>query len=137
MVSVRALDAHAGLVAGDDLSLAQGRDGRVTAGMEAALRAAEQVHQPALAEGEAEQIGERRLQPLVGQGLEGLQVRRHRMQPRTERGAAPCLGHRCDDPLPAALTTHREPAVLRHDRRHRGQLDLLRDADDPRRKSGM
>lgn len=54
-VSVRALDAHAGLVAGDDLSLAHHRDGRVTAGMEAALRAAEQVHQPALAEGEAEQ----------------------------------------------------------------------------------
>lgn len=54
MVSVRAFDAHAGLVAGDDLSPTQQRDGRVTAGMEAALRLAEQVHQPALAEGEAE-----------------------------------------------------------------------------------
>ena len=65
MVSVRALDAHAGLVAGDNLGLAQDRDGRITTGTEAALRAAEQVHQPALAEGEAEQIGERRLQPFV------------------------------------------------------------------------
>ena len=41
-------------------------DGCVTAGTEAALRAAQQVHQPALTEREAEQVGERRLQPLVG-----------------------------------------------------------------------
>lgn len=56
MVSVRAFNAQAGLVARDDLSLAQDRDGRVSAGMEAALRAAEQIYQPALAEGETKQF---------------------------------------------------------------------------------
>jgi hypothetical protein len=137
VVSARALDAHAGLVAGDDLSLAQGRDGRVTTGTEAVLRAPEQVHQPALAEGEAEQVGQRRLQPLVGQGLKGLEVRRHRVQPRTERGAARRFGRWRDHAHPAARTTNGKALVLRHDRRHRGQLDLLRDADDLCRKSGV
>jgi hypothetical protein len=137
VVSVRALDAHAGLVAGDDLSPAQDRDGHVTTGTEPALRAPEQVHQPALAERQAEQVGERRLQPFVGERLKGLQIRRHRMQPRTEGRTARGGRHWCHDPLPAARAPDREPAVLRHDRRHLRQLDLLARADDPRRKSDV
>jgi hypothetical protein len=84
VVGVRALDAHACFVAGDDLSPAQGRDGSVTTRMETALRAAEQVHQPALAERQSEQVGERRLQPFVRERLKGLEVRRHRVQPRAK-----------------------------------------------------
>ena len=39
--------------------------------------------------------------------------------------------------ISAARATDREPTVLRDHWRHRGQLDLLRDADDLRRKSGV
>jgi hypothetical protein len=130
VIGVRAFDPHAGLVAGDDLSLAQGRDGRVATRTEAALRAAEQVHQPALAEREAEQVGERRLQPLIRERLKGLQVRRHRMQPWAEGRAARCRGRWRDHARPAGRTTNGNAPMLRHMRRHRGQLDPLRDADD-------
>ena len=137
MVSVRALDVHAGLVAGDDLSPAQHRDGRVATRTAAALGTPEQVHQPELAEREAEQVGQRRLQPLVRERLKGLEVRRHRMQPWAEGRAARRFRHRCDDPLPAGRTTNGNAPVLRHDRCHRGQLDPLTDADDLCRKSGV
>jgi hypothetical protein len=53
VVSARALEVHAGVAAGVDFSLAQGRDGLVATRTEAALRLAVQVHQPALSEHEA------------------------------------------------------------------------------------
>ena len=85
----------------------------------ALLCAAEQVHQPALAERPGQTDGKSvRLQPLVGQGLEGFEVRRHRMKPRAKRRAPRCLGLWSNHPRPAARATYREPAVLPHDRRH-------------------
>jgi hypothetical protein len=130
MVGGAALDAHAGLVGGDDLGPPQRRNGGLATRTEARLRAAEQVHQPALAEAEPEQVGQRRLQPLIRERLKGLEIRRHRVQPRPERRALRFLRHRRDNPRPAIRALHGEPPVLRPDRRHRGQLDPLRDADD-------
>ena len=59
------------------------------------------------------------------------------MQPRTERGAARRFGRWRDHAYPAARTTNGKGLVSRHARRHRGQLDLLEDADDLRRNSGV
>lgn len=67
MIGIAALDAHAGLVRGDDRRLMQRRYGFFATGAEEPLRTAEQVHQAALAEGEPKQVGKRRLQSLVGQ----------------------------------------------------------------------
>jgi hypothetical protein len=71
-----------------------------------------------------------RLQPLIQERLKGLEIRRHRVQPRPERRALRFLRHRRDNPRPAIRALHGEPPVLRHDRRYRGQLGPLRDADD-------
>ena len=130
MVSVAALDAHARLVRCDHRGPAQGGHGGRATGAEAPLGALKQVHQPALAEGETEQVRQGRLQPLVGQRLEGLQIRRHRMQPRAERRAARRLRHRRDHPRLAGRAVHGQPSMLRHDRRHLRQLDPLGHAHD-------
>src|SRR5829696_8669848 len=79
VIRVCALDPHPGLVRSDDRGPAQRRAGILAWGLELTLRPAQQVHQPALADGEPEQVGERTLQPLVGQRLEGLEVSCHRM----------------------------------------------------------
>ena len=83
---------------------------RLATGLEAGLRTPEQVHQAALAEREPEQIRQGRLQPLVGEGLKGLEIGRHRMQPRAERRAASLLRHRRDDPRPAGTGSARPDA---------------------------
>jgi hypothetical protein len=79
MVGVAALDAHPGLVRGHHRGPAQRRARGFTAFHEPTLRPPQQVHQPALAQGEPEQVGQRRLQPFVGEGLEGFQVGGHCM----------------------------------------------------------
>jgi hypothetical protein len=91
MVSVATLDANAGLVRADHLGLAQLGDGDRSTVFEAALRAAQHVHQTALADLKTKQVSEGRLKPLVGQRLEGLQIGRHRVQLRPKRRA---LGRR-------------------------------------------
>jgi len=79
VVAGAALDPYSGFVRGHHLGTAQRRDGRLPPGLEPTLGAAEQVHQPALAEAQPEQVGERGLQPLVGERLEGLEVDGHRV----------------------------------------------------------
>jgi len=81
-------------------------------GLEAALGATQHVHQPALADGQAEQVGKRRLQPLVGQRLKGLEVGRQRVQARSERGACRGRRRRSHDPRAAARALHRQTAVV-------------------------
>ena len=98
------------------------------------LRALEQVHQPALAERQTEQVRQGCLQSLVGQRLEGLEIRRHRMQPWAERRAPRRLRHRRDDPHPAGRAVHGQPSMLRHDRCHLRQLDPLGHAHEFDRK---
>ena len=137
MVGVAALDAYAGLVRGDDGSPMQGRDGLVATRAKAPLRALEQVHEPALAEPQTEQVGQRRLQPLVGERLEGLEIRRHRMEPWAEGCSPRRLRHGCDHPRPAGRAVHRQPSMLGDGRRDLRQLDLLGNAYDLCRKSGV
>ena len=67
VISVAALDPDAGLVRGDHSGPAQGGHGGLATGTEAPLRALEQVHQPALAERQTEQVRQGCLQSLVGQ----------------------------------------------------------------------
>jgi hypothetical protein len=90
----------------------------------------EQVHQAALAEREPEQVGERRLQPLVGQRLEGLETGGNRMQPRAEWCSPRRLRHGCDHPRAAGRAVHRQPSMLGDGRRDLRQLDLLGHAHD-------
>ena len=127
MVGVAALDPDPGLVRGDHAGAAQGGDGVLAADLEPALGPAQQVHQPALADCQAEQVRKRRLQPLVGQRLVGLQVSRHRVQARAKRGA----GHRhCGHNARAAAgAPHRHATVPLNHRLDRGQLDALVHAD--------
>jgi hypothetical protein len=103
----------------------QRRDGSLAPGLEPALGAAEQVHQPALAEAQPEQVGERGLQPLVGERLVGLEVGGHGVQPRAEWRAADRHGRH--GPGAAAGAAHRQAVVVHHLRPDRGQLDVLPD----------
>jgi hypothetical protein len=89
------------------------------------LGAAEQVHQPALAEAQPEQIGERGLQPLVGERLVGLEVGGHGVQARAEWRAAD--RHRYHGPRAASGAAHCQAMVVHHLRADRGQLDALPD----------
>ena len=134
--AVGALDAHPGLVRRHRRRLPQPRQRRVPALGKTALGAAQQVHQPALAQPQPEQVRQSRLQPFVGQSLEGLQVRRHRVQPRPERcrvGPRRAWG---DDPGPADRAGHAKAPVLLHHRTNERQVDLLVHADDLGRKIG-
>ena len=114
-----------GLVRGDHLGPAQGRDGALAPGLEPALGPAQQVRQPALADGQAEQVGQRRLEAFVGQRLVGLEVSRHRVQARPERGARHGGWHCGHDPRAAARTPQGHAAVALDLRLYRGQLDAL------------
>jgi SRSO17 transposase len=89
------------------------------------LGAAEQVHQPALAEAQPEQVGERGLQPLVGERLVRLEVGGHRVQARAERRAADRHGRH--GPRAASGAAHRQAVVVHHLRPDRGELDALPD----------
>ena len=111
MVGVTAFDPHAGLVRGDDLGPAQRRNGLVALGPEGALRTAKHVHQPALADGETEKVGERALQPLVGQGLEGLEIGRHGMHARPERRSLRRVWHSRDGQRAAGRATDRQTSM--------------------------
>jgi hypothetical protein len=53
--------------------------------VEGARRAGEHIHQSALADRQAEQIGECLLQPLIGQSLTGFQIDRQSVDARAER----------------------------------------------------
>jgi hypothetical protein len=110
-------------VGSDHLGTTQRRDGRLTPGLEPALGAAQQVHQPALAEAQPEQVGECGLQPLVGKRLVGLEVGGDSMQARAERRAAD--RHRRHGPCAASGAAHCQAMVMHHLRPDRGQLDLL------------
>jgi hypothetical protein len=105
-------------IGGHHLSTAQRRDGRLAPVLEPALGAAEQVHQPALAEAQPEQVGERGLQPLVGERLVRLEVGGHRVQARAERRAADRHGRH--GPRAASGAAHRQAVVVHHLRPDRG-----------------
>ena len=66
VVGVAALDPHTGLVRADHPGPAQPGDGDLSPILEAALRPAQHVHQAALADPKAEQVGERPFEPLCG-----------------------------------------------------------------------
>ena len=97
------------LVGGDHLSTTERRDGLFAPGLEAVLGAAQQVHEPALADGHA--------------SLD--EVRRQRMQARPERGAGRGRRRGRHDPCPAARALHGQAAVVLDDRPDLGQLDPL------------
>lgn len=125
LIGVAPLDPHAGLVGGDDLGMAQHRNGLVALGCESALRPTQHVHQATLTDGQTEQVDERALQPLVGQGLEGFEIGRHSMQPGPEWRPFRRIGHGRDDQRAARRAMHRpSPMPLDH-RLDRGQFDRL------------
>lgn len=92
------------------------------------------VHQTPLADRQAEQIGEGALQALVGQGLEGLQIGRHRMDARPEGRADRGRRHRRDRQRPAGKALHRKPSVSLDEGTDLGQIDRLVLADGLGRK---
>jgi hypothetical protein len=69
MKGVDAFDAHAGFVDGDKIRLAQNAKRLRAPVLESLRRAGEHVHQRARTERQAEQIEEKPLQPLIGQGV--------------------------------------------------------------------
>jgi hypothetical protein len=104
-----------------EMALSRGREG--------ALRPAQHVHQAALAETQAEQIRERALQPLVGQGLEGLQIGCHGMDARSKRRSLRRLRRRRDHPRSAGRAPNRQTPMARDRRLELGKLDHLVLAD--------
>ncbi len=106
MVGVASLDANARLVRADHLGLAQLGHGLLTPGHEAVLSAAQHVHQHALADADAKDVCEGRLEPLIREALEGLQVGRQAVQARSERAAARRLRHGGQNAGVASRTTH-------------------------------
>lgn len=133
MVGVRAFDPDAGLIASDDPGLAQRRVGPLALGREGALRPAQHVHQPALADGQPNQIGERALQPLVRQGLEGLEIGGHGMDARPERRPLCGVRHGRDNPRATGWAAYCQAPMLGDAGRHLWQVKLLVDADRLRR----
>ena len=130
---MRALDPNAGLVGGDDPGPAQRRNRLVALAREGALRPAQHGHQAALAERETEEVGERALQPLVGQSLEGLEISRHGMDAWPERCPLGGVRHGRGDPRSTRPAAHRQAPMLGDAGRHLRQLNLLVDADRLRR----
>jgi hypothetical protein len=66
---VRSLDAHAGLVAGDDLGGAHNGLGLQSLDFEPGMGADEHVHQRALADVEPKRVAEHSAQTLIGKRL--------------------------------------------------------------------
>ena len=115
LIGIRAFDTHTGLVGGDDLRLAQGRNGHVALGRERCLRPPQHIHQTALADRQPEEIGEGALQAFVGQSLEGLEIGRHGMDAGPERSAFRRIRQRRDDDHPARRASNRKaPVALDH-----------------------
>ena len=86
-IGVAALDPHVGLVRGDHECRAKGRHGDLATGSEAPLRAAEQVHQAALAWGVSPNRSDSAAcSHSLRERLEGLEIDRHRMKPRLAWG---------------------------------------------------
>jgi hypothetical protein len=75
------------------------------------------------------QVGERRFEPLVGQGLERLQIGRHRVEPWSKRRAHHLGGQLGRDPQTAGRAGHRHAAMALHQRRDHRQVDLVVFAD--------
>ncbi len=136
MVGVRALDAHARLVGRHHGGAPQGRQGGVAPGVEAGFGPAQHVGEPALADAQAEQVGQSLLQTLVGQGLEGLQVHGRGVQARTERRRGGSGRPRRCHAGPASRAHHGEAPVLLDDGLHLRQLDPLVHADRLGRQIG-
>jgi hypothetical protein len=129
MIGVRALNPDAGLVRCDDRSPAQCRHRLCPALGKAPPGPLQQVHQPALAERETEEVGQCGLQPFVGQGLEGLQIGGHGVQPRPERRPLCGIRHGGGGPLAAGGAAHRQAPMLGDMGRYLREIDLLVDAD--------
>jgi hypothetical protein len=136
VVAVRALDAHARLVAGHHRGPAQSGERRLTAGGKPRLRPAQHGHQPALADGQPEQVGQRSLKPLIGERLEALQVDGRGVQPRAEGRRRRPGRTRGRNTRLTGRAGHGQAAVLLHDRPHGRQLDALVRADRLGRQVG-
>ena len=136
MVGVRALDAHARLVGRHHGGAPQGRQGRLTPGVEARLGPVQHLGQAALAVAQAEQVDERLLQTLVGQSLEGLQVQGHDMQARAEGCRSSSGRPRRRNAGPASRAHHGEAPVLLDEGLYLRQLDVLVHADRLGRQIG-
>jgi hypothetical protein len=119
MVGVAAFNPDTSLVRGHHLRSPQGCDGVRPTTREASLRTPQQVHQAALAEMQPEQVGQRTLQPPVGQGLKGLEVSRDGMQPRPERRAPRRLWPWSQNARPAGRTADRKASMMRDEGLHR------------------
>ena len=129
VVGVDAFDAHAGLVAGDDIGGAQHGERRVALFLEGRRRARKHVHQRALAQCQPEEIEKQPLQPLVGHRLPGLHVNRQRMDARPERRADGGRRQHRLRLLAAAGATDRVAPMAAHEGPYGRQFDLVVFAD--------
>ncbi len=82
--------------------------------------------------GRAHRVRQGRLQPHVGVRLEGLEIRRHRVQPRPERRHGRVPRPWGGDPEPASRAGHAQAPVLLDCWGNQRQVDPLMDVDRPR-----
>ena len=136
VIGVRALDAHARLVGRHHGGTPQGRQGGVAPGVEAGFGPAQHVGETALADAQAEQIGQRLLQTFVGQRLEGFQIHGRGVQARAERRRGRSGRSRRCYAGPASRAHHAETPVLLDERLHLRQFDPLVNADRLGRQIG-
>ena len=101
------LDPDPSLVGSNHLSATERGNGLLAPSLEATLGAVRHVHRPTLANGQAEQASQRRLQPLVKQTLEGLRASGHPDR-HTDRGSRRCGRN----PSAAAWTLHAQAAAM-------------------------
>ena len=90
----------------------------------------------ALADGEPEQVEESALKPLVGQGLERLEIGRGRMHARAEGRAPGDFGNRRRDAGSARRALHGKPAVALDDGLDDRKIDAVVLAYDLARQIG-
>ena len=106
-----------------------GGDCRIAPGHEGPLSPAQHVHQAALTDGETEEIRKRALQAFIGQGLEGFEVRRHRMHARPERRPFRRIRHGRDNPRSTGRAAHRQTSMTLDKRLDLGKFDPVVCAD--------
>ncbi len=134
MLGVDALDPHPGLVRGHRIRLAQAAQDRGLLRLERRLRPPEHVPQRPLADRQAENIREHRLQPLVGDVLDVLQIKCQRLDVRPE-GRARCR-RRCFRHDTAGSTGASQALMARDHRQNRRQINAVMGPDHLARRIG-
>ena len=126
VLGVDALDPHPGLVTGHGGGRAQARQDQGFLCVECRLRPIEVIAARALTDRQTKDIGEHRLQPLVGDMLDVLQIKRQRLDIWPERRARL---RRSFYPRAASRTSARQPLAVGYNRCDRRQINRIMGPD--------